>query len=339
VQTGTLVRTMSSTPVRIHIQTNPVVDDVYKITPAVLDSALRAKPDLEGQIDCSFGSDMKDLQRSLNEAEILFVQGRVDLGSLADHAPYLKWIQSTGAGVDKLLPNIPLGVAVTTTSGIHVGKGGEYALTALLMLNHRVPHFITAQREARWDQSFSTPIAGKTVVVLGTGAIGSEAARLARPFGVRLLGVNRSGQPNAAFDWIYLTADLPQILPLADFLLVILPLTRETRGLLNRTRLDMLGKRAGVINIGRGAVIDNDALADKLHKRELAGAVLDVFPEEPLPASSPLWSAPNAILSPHCAVDDAERYVERAVGLFVDNVSRYIKGQELTNVVDRALGY
>jgi len=330
---------MSSTPIRVHIQNNPAVDEVYKVTPALLDGALRTKPDLHGQIECRFGSDLHDLQQSLNETEVLFVQGRIELGAMVRRAPCLKWIQSTGAGVDKLLSTVPPNIIVTTSSGIHVAKGGEYALTALLMLNHRVPHFVTAQHEAQWDQAFSTPIAGKTIVVVGTGGIGSEAARLARPLGVRLLGVNRSGKANEAFDRIYRTAELPQVLPQADFLLVILPLTPATRGLLGRAQLDMLAKHAGVINIGRGAVIDNDALVEKLHKRELSGAVLDVYPEEPLPTSSPLWSAPSLIMSPHCAVDDADRYAERAVGLFVDNLSRYIEGQELINVVDRALGY
>src|SRR5262249_54415159 len=158
----------------------------------------------------------------------LFAHGRLDLKDLALRAPRLRWVQSTGAGVDKLLPHVPAHVILTTTSGIHVPKGAEYALTALLMLNHRVPHFVTTQRVARWDQAFSTPIAGKTVVILGVGAIGSQAARLVRRHGARILGVTRSGRRNPAVDRMYRPEDLHVVLRQADFLLTILPLTAST---------------------------------------------------------------------------------------------------------------
>jgi phosphoglycerate dehydrogenase-like enzyme len=146
---------------------------------------------------------------------------------------------NTGTGVDRLLPQVPAEVTVTT-SGIHAAKGGEYAMTALLMLNHEVPHFVTAQRASRWDQAFSTPIAGKTVVILGVGEIGTEAARLARQFGMKVIGVSRSGKPNPTVDVMYRTGDLAQVLPRADFFLVVLPLTAETRGLLGRAEMDLV---------------------------------------------------------------------------------------------------
>jgi phosphoglycerate dehydrogenase-like enzyme len=240
---------------------------------------------------------------------------------------------------DKLLPAVPSDVVLTSTSGIHVPKGGEYAMASLLMLNHRVPHFVTAQRECNWDQAFATPIAGKTVVILGVGAIGGEAARLARRFGMRVLGVSRSGESNRLVDRMYGPDDLTEVLPQADFLLVTLPLTERTRGLLGRAQLDMLPAHAGLVNLGRGAVIDNDALADKLRNGELSGAVLDVFPEEPLPSSSPLWSTPNLIMSPHCAVDDGASYAESALEVFLDNLRRYVAGRRLNNVVDKSQGY
>jgi phosphoglycerate dehydrogenase-like enzyme len=138
---------------------------------------------------------------------------------------------------------------------------------------------------------------------------------------------------------MYGPKDLKKVLPQADFVLAILPLTAETRGLLGRAELDLLPRHAGVINIGRGAVIDNDALADKLRKGELSGAVLDVFPEEPLPASSPLWATPNLIMSPHCAIDDASAYAERALDIFLGNLKRYLAGRKLVNLVDTRLGY
>jgi phosphoglycerate dehydrogenase-like enzyme len=132
---------------------------------------------------------------------------------------------------------------------------------------------------------------------------------------------------------------LQKALPQADFVLATLPLTGETRGLLGRAELDLLPPHAGVVNLGRGAVIDTDALADKLRRGELSGAVLDVFPEEPLPASSPLWATPNLIISPHCAVDDSTSYAERALDIFLGNLQRYMAGRRLVNVVDKQLGY
>jgi phosphoglycerate dehydrogenase-like enzyme len=155
---------------------------------------------------------------------------------------------------------------------------------------------------------------------------------------MRVLGVSRSGRPSSAVDGMYRPADLPTLLPQTDFVLVILPLTDETRGLLNRAALDLLPRHAGVVNLGRGAVIDNDALAKKLQKGELGGAVLDVYPEEPLPLSSALWSTPHLIMSPHCAVDPCS-YAVSALDHFLDNLQRYVTGQPLANVVDRSLGY
>jgi len=327
----------SSSLVRLHVQTNRQAASVYQITPEMFHARAAASP-WRDRVAESFGHEPDHLDAALADAEVLFVHGRLDLGRLSERAPRLKWIQSTGAGVDRLLPQVPEGIVVTTTSGIHAVKGGEYAMTALLMLNHRVPHFVTAQRASRWDQAFSDPIAGKTVLVIGAGSIGTAAARLARQFGMRVLGVSRSGQPNPAVDRMYRPADLPTLLPQADFVLVILPLTDETRGLLDRAALDLLPRHAGVVNLGRGAVIDNDALAEKLRRGELGGAVLDVYPAEPLPPSSPLWSTPNLIMSPHCAVDPGS-YAAFALDHFLDNLQRYVIGQPLANVVDRSLGY
>jgi len=198
---------------------------------------------------------------------------------------------------------------------------------------------VTAQRAAKWDQVHATPIEGKTVVIVGAGALGTAAAAHAKRFGMRVLGVSRSGKKNPKFERMYAQKDLHKVLPKADFVIVTTPLTAETRGMLGRAELDLLPRHAGLVNLGRGPVIDNDALADKLRKGELSGAVLDVFPEEPLPASSPLWSTPNLIMSPHCAVDDAESYAARALDIFLKNLTRYLAGRKLNNVVDTGLGY
>jgi phosphoglycerate dehydrogenase-like enzyme len=323
---------------RIHIENNPGSAEVYHVTPALFAKGVRKFPGLAGKIAVTYGNDPTKLDAVLAETEIILTGG-FDPSNLETRAPRLKWVQSTSAGVEKLAPYMPSGIVLTNASGVHMPKGGEYAMTALLMLNHRVPHFVTAQRAARWDQAFASPIAGKTVLILGVGAIGSAAARLARRFGMRVLGVSRSAKRHKLVDRMYGPKDLKKALPQADFVLSVLPLTAETRGLLGRAELDLLPRHAGVINVGRGPVIDNDALADKLRKGELSGAVLDVYPEEPLPASSPLWATPNLIMSPHCAIDDANSYAERALRIFLGNLKRYLAGRELVNVVDTRLGY
>ena len=322
---------------RVHVVEDPATPENYRLTPEKFRTAARRFPGIGRRIAVTFAATVTEAE-PLAAAEVLLA-GRLDPSELATRAPRLKWIQSTSAGVEKFVPVMPPGIILTNASGVHAPKGGEYGMTALLMLNHRVPHFVTSQRAARWDPVWSTPVAGKTVVVIGTGDIGLAAARLARQFGMRVLGVSRSGRAQPAVERMYRPKDLGKVLPRADFVLVATPLTPETRGLLGRKELDLLPRHAGIVNLGRAHVVDYDALMDKLRKRELSGAVLDVFAEEPLPAGSPLWSTPNLIMSPHCGVDDAEVYIPRCLEIFFANLERYLVGRPLKNVVDATLGY
>ncbi|MBV9522063.1 MAG: D-2-hydroxyacid dehydrogenase [Alphaproteobacteria bacterium] len=323
---------------RVHVVNNADAAAVYHVTEASFRAAAKAHPGLLAKLALSFGTEPGREDAALAEAEVI-LSGGFDLRDLATRAPRLKWLQSTSAGVEKVIAHIPPGVVLTNASGLHAPKGGEYAMTALLMLNHRVPHFVTSKAGARWDQAFATPIAGKTVLLVGIGAIGGAAARLAKRFGMRVVGVGRSPRTSPLFGRIHGRKALPRLLPKADFLLVTTPLTPETRGLIGKAELDLLPRHAGVVNLGRGLVIDNEALAAKLEKGELSGAVLDVYPEEPLPRSSPLWRTPNLIMSPHCAVDDAASYAARALDIFLGNLERYLAGRKLANIVDTRLGY
>jgi phosphoglycerate dehydrogenase-like enzyme len=323
--------------IRLHIQNDPLSPN-DAVTPPRFAAGARRVPDLRRRLRVTFGVDPPALEEGLREAEILVV-AHVDGRDLATRAPHLRWIQSTSAGVEKLVPLVPPDVVLTNASGVHIPKGGEYAMTALLMLQHGVPHFVTRQRERRWDPIFKTPIAGQTVAIVGVGRIGGEVARLARRFGLRVLGVRRSGRPHRWVHRMFTTRNLRAAFRQADFVVVTTPLTPETRGLIGAKELDALPRHAGLVNLGRGAVVDYDALSAKLWARELSGAVLDVFHEEPLPPESPLWSAPNVILSPHCAVDDGRAYVTRCLDIFFENLRRYVGGRPLRNVVDRHLGY
>ena len=323
--------------IRLHIQDDPLSPN-EAVTPPRFAAGARRVPELRRRLRVTFGVDPPALEVGLREAEILMA-AHVDGRDLVTRAPRLRWIQSTSAGVEKLVPLLPPDIVLTNASGVHIPKGGEYALTALLMLNHGVPHFVTCQRERRWNPIFMTPIAGRTVVIVGVGRIGGEVARLARRFGLRVLGVRRSGRPHRWVHRMFTTKNLRAALRQADFVVVTTPLTAETRGLIGAKELDCLPRHAGLVNLGRGAVVDYDTLSAKLWTRELSGAVLDVFHEEPLPPESPLWSTPNVILSPHCAVDDGRDYVSRCLEIFFDNLRRYLAGRPLRNVVDRGRGY
>ena len=323
--------------IRLHIQNDPLSPN-DAVTPPRFAAGARRVPDLRRRLRVTFGVDPPALEEGLREAEILVV-AHVDGRDLATRAPHLRWIQSTSAGVEKLVPLVPPDVVLTNASGVHIPKGGEYAMTALLMLQHGVPHFVTRQRERRWDPIFKTPIAGQTVAIVGVGRIGGEVARLARRFGLRVLGVRRTGRPHRWVHRMFTTRNIRAAFRQADFVVVTTPLTPETRGLIGAKELDALPRHAGLVNLGRGVVVDYDALSAKLRARELSGAVLDVFHEEPLPPESPLWSAPNVILSPHCAVDDGRAYVTRCLDIFFENLRRYVGGRPLRNVVDRHLGY
>jgi phosphoglycerate dehydrogenase-like enzyme len=323
--------------IRLHVQNDPLSPN-DAVTPPRFASGARRVPELRRRLHVTFGVDPPALEEGLREAEILMA-GHVDGRDLATRAPRLRWIQSTSAGVEKLVPDLPPHVVLTNASGVHGPKGGEYAMTALLMLNHGVPHFATSQRDRRWDPVFTSPIAGRTVVIVGIGRIGGEVARLARRFGMKVLGVRRTGRPHRWVHRMFTTKGLRTALRQADFVVVTTPLTPETRGLIGAKELDSLPHHAGLVNLGRGPVVDYDALSAKLWTRELSGAVLDVFHEEPLPPESPLWSTPNVIVSPHCAVDDGRAYVPRCLDIFFGNLRRYLGGRPLRNVVDRRAGY
>ncbi len=322
---------------RLHIENDPE-SPVEAVTPEAFARAARRRPALARRLRVTYGADPDALEAALRPAEVL-IASRFPAHDLAWRAPNLRWIQSTSAGVEKLIPLLPSGVTLTNASGVHPPKGGEYALTALLMLNHDVLHFATRQRERRWDPRFTTRLAGKTVVVVGMGRIGAEVARLGRRFGLRVLGVRRSARPHRYVDEMYGPHELKRVFPRADFVVVTLPLTAATRGLIGRPELARLRSHVGLVNLGRGAVMDYEALAERLERGELGGAVLDVFPEEPLPPTSRLWSTPNLLISPHSAVDDAAEYVPRCLDIFFDNLRRYLAGRPLRNRVDPSLGY
>ena len=260
---------------------------------------------------------------------------------LAAVAPRLRWIHIIGAGVEHLCPMtwLPEQVTIVNNRGTHAAKGGEFGLMAVLMLNNHMPAILENQKSATWESLFSTPVAGKTLVVVGVGHIGGAAGRHCQQLGMRVIGVSRHGSPVDGIDQIVTTASLDDVLPEADFVLMAVPLTTETRNLLDCRRQALMRNDAGVINLGRSGTMDYDALAANLSSGRFRGAVLDVFDPEPLPRESVLWRTPNLLVTPHISADDGDSYVEMTLDLIFKNLDRTLRNEPLQNIVNPKLGY
>jgi phosphoglycerate dehydrogenase-like enzyme/phenylpropionate dioxygenase-like ring-hydroxylating dioxygenase large terminal subunit len=326
--------------VQVHIENSRAVAPVFAVTPAQYADALGRHGWAMRVVKATIGYDFEEFEAAMQTAEILLAT-RFPRDDLGRRAPRLRWIHTRGAGIDHLLPLdwLPPGVILTNNRGVHAPQAGEFACMALLALNNRLPVHVTDQRSARWSQTFCTPIAGKTVAILGVGEIGGAAARRARQLKMRVLGVRRSRRPHRYVDEMFGPEDLPDVLSRADFVVVTLPLTSRTRGLIGRKELDGMKPGAGFVNMGRAGIVDYEALAGKLARGELGGAILDVFDPEPLPPESPLWATPNLIITPHVSSDDAEQYISLTLDLFFDNLRRYLTDRPLRNRVDATVEY
>lgn len=256
-------------------------------------------------------------------------------------APNLKIIQSTAAGVDPLAPfdMIPAGVKLLNNRGVHAERAGEYAIMAMLMLAAHMPVFATDQRVRRWHRKPSGTIAGKRATIVGVGGLGGGAARRARQFAIHVTGIRNGADPHPDCDETYPIGALDTVLPATDFLLLACPLTHATRNLLDARRLAKLGRHAGVINIGRGGLIDQAALIAALHAGAIAGAVLDVFAQEPIPPADPIWHTPNLVVTPHISSDDPGRYNAATLAMFFANLQELAEGRVPSTLVDLAKGY
>jgi phosphoglycerate dehydrogenase-like enzyme len=327
----------------IHFETLTDRPRVFRITPALINAA---KSRNQTDIPTSFGEGLKDLS-PLSRAVGLVTHNDVllhpefPLDRLASAAPHLRWVHVTGAGIEPLLPLnwLPPGAVLTNNSGIHVEKIRESAAMMLLMLNVRVPAIVTNQHEALWQPIFSSSIAGRTVLIIGVGDMGGAVAQAARQLGLNVLGIRRRGAPHPHVHEMFRPGQLDSALPRADFVVLAAPLTKETTGLVDRNRLGLMKPGAGLINIGRAGCLDHEALADGLNERRLSGAILDVFPSEPLVPGSPLWHTKNLILMQHVTSDDEDQYLPKTFDLVFKNVQRLTTGQRLLNIVDPEMEY
>jgi phosphoglycerate dehydrogenase-like enzyme len=257
----------------------------------------------------------------------------------------LRWVQATSAGAGEQVSSAGLSddelrrVVVTSAAGVHAGPLAEFALLGLLAFAKDLPRLLADQRAHRWGHYPVDELAGRTLLIVGLGQIGAEVARLAAAFGMRVVGLNRTGAGDyPSVDELARIDALRDWLPRADAIVISLPLTDATRELIDAVAIAQIKPGAILVNVGRGAVIDEDSLVEALRERRIAGAALDVFASEPLDEDSPLWELPNVLLSPHTA-GLSERENERIVSLFTENLRRYLRGDELLNRVDPDLRY
>ena len=324
---------------RIHIH-NDLSDPLYVITPPHFAAAAAAAADIAGGHSVSFGATAAEFGAAIRECEALIAAPPVLLQNFPTAAPALRLIFCTVAGVDRLAPFdwLPPGVALLNNRGAHA-KAGEYAIMAVLMLVNRLPALIAAQRAQHWEQLHGGVLHGRRFTVIGLGTLGGSAARHAAHFGMRVTGVRARPEPHPACERVLTAAKLDAVLPDTEFLLLACPLTPATRNMMDRRRLSLLPRGAGVINVGRGALIDQDAVCDLLDGGHLGGAVLDVFAEEPIPPGHRLWTTPNLIVTPHVSSDDPDNYIPRSLDIFFDNLRALRDRRPLPNQVDLARGY
>jgi phosphoglycerate dehydrogenase-like enzyme len=269
------------------------------------------------------------------ETEILYAWGFPT--PLLRLAPKLGWVQCMGAGVERfIVPELPRRVILTRAAGIFGPWMAEYTLGWCLWITQRMEQFRALQRQRRWIEASPQRLRGATLCLVGLGDIGRAIARAARGLGMRVIGVTRSGRRAPEAERVYRTSAMRQALAQADFAVLTVPLTPATHDLIGTRELAAMKASAWLINIGRGPVVDEDALIAALRDKRIGGAVLDVFNREPLPIDHPLWTLDNVVITPHISGPSTPAEISP---IFNDNLRRYLAGRPLRHVVDRARGY
>jgi phosphoglycerate dehydrogenase-like enzyme len=274
----------------------------------------------------------------LAQADILFDFDFSNRESLPDLTPNVKWIQTSSAGIGQFVKRMRyderMNCIYTTASGVHARPLAEFALMVMLMFVKNYEYLQREKAAHHWERYSAVELAGRTLAVIGLGKIGREVAKLAKAFDMRVIGNRRNPDKETPYvDKLYGSDELDKFLNQADFLVLATPHTPETDGLIGARELALLPQGAVLINIARGQVIDQNALIEGLQSGHLGGAALDVTDPEPLPEDSPLWDMPNVIISPHSA-STADTENQKLTDLFIENLKRYLAGEEMLNVLD-----
>jgi len=336
--------------IKIHIRNNhwkegflPCDEEGEKnntITKQEFEKGLSQYPEIKDKIEYLIDWDDDNFVSSMKTADVL-LGWQFPTDNLKDIAPNLKWIHVISAGVNHLSPFnwMKEDLVLTNSSGVHAKKAGEFGLMSILMLQNHMTRLITHQKNKEFVSLMGKPIEGRTVVAVGTGSLGGSMIKHISTLGANVIGVNRKGKTVEGCSKVITFDKIDEVLPLADFLYLAVPETEETKGLINKERLDKLKKTCGIVNIGRQSVLDYDYLKTKLEKNEIAGAILDVFSTEPIPKNSKLWDTPNLVITPHVSSDSEGNYIEMVLKIFFKNLKLFLEKKELINQIDRKLGY
>lgn len=263
------------------------------------------------------------------------------LHRVLDAAPSLRWHHAPNAGVNHILTPkyLERDLILTNGAGVHAIPIAEFVITYILAYAKHLPKLYHLQAEHNWQRGLPIQeLLDKTLLIIGAGGIGQEIAIRAKAFGMRIFGSSRHPKPLPNFDKVVGANEWKKLLPEAEFVVIATPLTQETKGIIDLETLRLFRPDAYLINIARGAIVDESALTTALQEGWIAGAALDTVFTEPLPPESPLWSLPNVFITPHCS-GNSPRVKERSLALFLDNLNRYLQGQPLRNVVDKTAGY
>ncbi len=327
---------MKTTKFHVHFNSRSEAHRVFHMTDALCKAALARRRDLAGKVRITTGWDLVNAREPLKTAGMLVTSMQVPREGLRAMAPLLRSIHLIGAGVEYLRPFdwVPKGMEITNNRGIHQQKAAEYILMCVLMLNNRVPTLMNAQSRREWQPLFTDHLKGKTLLIVGVGQLGGAGARQAKRCGLYVIGVRPRGRRHPPCGEGVGQAGLHEVLPRADFIVVTVPATSATDGMIGKREFALMKKTAGFVNFSRAQVVDYRALATRLRTGDLGGAILDVFDPEPLPAESDLWATPNLLITPHCSSDDLDRYIPATLDLIFENIARSIAGRKLLNRVD-----
>ncbi len=272
----------------------------------------------------------------IEKAEVLFATRISD--ALIQKASNLKWIQAKTAGVDAWvnLPSLRKDVLLTSMRGIHGPQMSEMAILLMLALNRNLPQVIRNQEQRIWQRWAGRLLFQKKVGILGVGAIGEAVAQKCKAFGMSVYGIDILPRKMEVIDSFHGPEELLQVLPEMDYLIIVAPLTRRTHRLIGTEALSVMKSSAFLINIGRGEIVDEEALIDALRTGKIAGAALDAFCTEPLPKDHPFWTMENVLVTPHVG-GLSDIYVEQALPVFEENLRRFLRGERetLINLVER----
>lgn len=276
------------------------------------------------------------------DAEILLAFGQTNLAPILPQAPKLRWVQALTAGIDGFLALDAFReseILLTNVRGIHGIPIAEHVLGMILAKTRGLLTAHDNQKSKLWKGLRGVDeVYGKTAAIIGLGSVGSVIANRLKAMGMTVLGVKQSLTEEPDVDKLYQHSALFDVLPQADFVIVTLPLTPETRNLFSKKAFEAMKPSAFFVNVARGPIVNENDLAEALQAGKIGGAGLDVFCEEPLPENSPLWDAPNLLITPHHAAT-SPRYMERAVEVFAENLKAYPDASKMKNIIDKKRGY